>query len=444
MSTPAAAPARRVVPRGTLAVGAGLAALGISSFGFLALAARGLSSDAFAELSVVWTVLFTLGPGLFLPLEQEVARELAAGAGGHGVLRRAAALSALLAVLLTLVTLAATSWVRGQLLGGESGLFVAMILANAALAVVHPSRGLLAGTGRFGRYGLQLGVDGVLRMVGAGVLLAAGVTDVTWYGATLVVSQLVAVGVSLLGLRRAPATVTADDERGRAVAAGSVRALAAAVGLMVVGALAAQGLANLGTLLVKAWSEPGGAAGRFLTALVLARVPLFLFAALQASLLPGLAEMFARHDLAGVRRAMTRLLAVLVVLAGLGTLVIATLGPDIAALLFGSDYRSERAPLTLLSAGSGVYLVAAAVAQLLLALRARGAYAAGWVMSVAAFAVAVALPGSLPIRVSVAFLIGSGVALVWFALALRRAWRAHPASGPGAVATPVTAADVAP
>lgn len=440
MSPPAAAPTRRVVPRGTVAVAGGLAALGISSFGFLALAARGLSTDAFAELSVVWTVLFTLGPGLFLPLEQEVARELAAGGAGRGVVRRAAVLSALLALLLTLVTLAATGWVRGQLLGGETGLFVAMILANAALAVVHPSRGLLAGTGRFGRYGLQLGVDGVLRMVGAGVLVAAGVTDVTWYGGVLVVSQLVAVAVSLVGLQRAP--VTADDDgRTRALAAGSVRALAAAVALMVVGALAAQGLANLGTLLVKAWSEPGGAAGRFLTALVLARIPLFLFAALQASLLPGLAEMFARHDLAGVRRAMTRLLAVLVALGGLGTLVIASFGPDIAAILFGSDYRSERAPLTVLSAGSGIYLVAAAVAQILLALRSRGAYAAGWLVSLVAFAAAVALPGSLPMRVSVAFLVGSAVALLWFALALRRAWRAHPGA---ATVDPLTAADVAP
>ena len=68
---------RLPLPAGVVGVGGGLVVLGVCSYAFLALAGRALSPADFATLSVLWALVYTVGPGLFLPLEQEVARALA-------------------------------------------------------------------------------------------------------------------------------------------------------------------------------------------------------------------------------------------------------------------------------------------------------------------------------------------------------------------------------
>src|SRR5690554_1985048 len=100
------------LPEGTFSVGMGLVANGIGAYAFTALAARGLGHEAFSPLAVMWTAVFLAAPGLFLPLEQEVSRTVAArrarGEGASAVVRQAAVIGgALLAVVVvgTLVSL---------------------------------------------------------------------------------------------------------------------------------------------------------------------------------------------------------------------------------------------------------------------------------------------------------------------------------------------------
>src|SRR5205814_10299032 len=82
--------ARRMVPEGTFAVGAGLAISGITAYGFQILAFRGLSKPDYAALNALWVFVFVLAPGVFLPLEQEVGRAVSArrvrGVGGGPVI----------------------------------------------------------------------------------------------------------------------------------------------------------------------------------------------------------------------------------------------------------------------------------------------------------------------------------------------------------------------
>ena len=44
----------------------------------LVLSARALGHEAYAPLSVLWALVFLVGPGFFLPIEQEIGRALAA------------------------------------------------------------------------------------------------------------------------------------------------------------------------------------------------------------------------------------------------------------------------------------------------------------------------------------------------------------------------------
>ena len=83
--------ALRWCPKERSSVGAGLAVSGITTYGFQILAFRGLSKPNYAALNALWVFVFVLAPGVFLPLEQEVGRALAArrvrGVGGGPVVR---------------------------------------------------------------------------------------------------------------------------------------------------------------------------------------------------------------------------------------------------------------------------------------------------------------------------------------------------------------------
>ena len=66
------------MPEGTFAVGAGLAVAGVTTYLFQILAFRGLSKPDYGALNALWVFVFVLAPGIFLPLEQEVGRAIAA------------------------------------------------------------------------------------------------------------------------------------------------------------------------------------------------------------------------------------------------------------------------------------------------------------------------------------------------------------------------------
>src|ERR1700687_1353329 len=98
--------AKQPLPEGTFAVGAGLMVAGITTYGFQILGFRALSKTDYAALNALWVFVFVLAPGIFLPLEQEVGRAIAArrvrGVGGGPVVRRAGLLGGVFSVALAL------------------------------------------------------------------------------------------------------------------------------------------------------------------------------------------------------------------------------------------------------------------------------------------------------------------------------------------------------
>ena len=135
--------ARRMVPEGTFAVGAGLAVSGVTTYGFQILAFRGLSKPDYAALNALWVFVFVLAPGVFLPLEQEVGRALSArrvrGIGGGPVVRRAGMIGAAFSVALALgiIGLSATTGVVQHKFNGHIGLVVCLVVALCQANAAH-------------------------------------------------------------------------------------------------------------------------------------------------------------------------------------------------------------------------------------------------------------------------------------------------------------------
>ena len=404
-----------LVPPGTVAVGGGLVILGLASYVYLAIAGHTLDTAGMSSVAVLWSIAFAVGPGLFFPIEQEITRLVAGravrGDGAGPVLSRGALLAAAILAALLLVLFAAAEPLARRLFDGDTEMVWVLAGAFVGLALAHTTRGVLAGTGAFGWYGAQLSVDGALRMGIAAVLGASGVDSPVWFGLVLVISPIASVLVTV------PAVISRASPGANVIWLDLCRGL----GLLTVTALLSQLLVNIAVVDVRLLAPADVAsAAALLSALVLVRVPLFLFASLQASLLSGLSTAVASGDRRTYRHLLTRTLSVVTALGVIGIGVVITAGPWLTVRLFDAPDVLGRADFGWLGFGTLAYLWAMVLGQGVLALGRHRDQALAWVLGIAVLAAVTLAPGDVVTRVEVGYAVGAFVVAVTLAVVLAR------------------------
>lgn len=406
----------KALPPGTKMVAIGTVVLGAASYVHLAVAGHSLSTADMAGVSVLWTIVMSIGMGLFFPLEQELTRIVAAravhGQGAAPVLRRAALLTCgFLTVVLGLLAAFARP-VANTFFHGDLPLVAALGGAFIGLALTFMTRGVLAGLGRFNAYGAQLAVDGGLRILLALGCGAAGLHSALAFSLILAVAPLIAFAVTLPTTIRAslpgPPISWPDLVRGFGPLIGSTLLAQMMVNAVV---MSTQLLAPTEIALVAA----------LLNALVLARVPLFVFAALQASLLSGLATLTAAGDRAGFLRMLRKACLVVSVLAGCGGIPAVLIGPWLIRILFAAPDVLTHLDFFWLSLGTLCYLLAMVLGQALIVQHRHRAQLACWLVGTAVLCGVTALPGGVATRVTVAFAAGTAATALSMLWALRGA-----------------------
>jgi O-antigen/teichoic acid export membrane protein len=145
---------------------------------------------------------------------------------------------------------------------------------------------------------------------------------------------------------------------------------------------------------------------------------LFLFQAVQAALLPRLTRLAARGDLVEFKIGFRRLVVLVIGVGVFGTIGAFLFGPFFLDLVYGGGI--DRRTLTLLALASAIYMMALAIAQAVIALRGHRLVALGWLLSFLSYVLcAWKVSQDLFLRVEVALVVSSTVALVSFALSLR-------------------------
>jgi O-antigen/teichoic acid export membrane protein len=407
------------LPEGTLAVGAGLIVSGITSYVFLAISARALGPERYAPLGVLWALTYVVCPGVFLPLEQEVGRALssrrAKGLGGGPLIRRAALAGGVAAAVLIGATAATGPLSLTHLFDDKFLLLVALIVALAGYYVEFLVRGVLSGNARFKSYGVILGAEAFLRALACLALAVVGIDTVGPYGIIIGLAPIVA---TLIGVRRERNLITPGPDA-------PWSELSSALGYLLAGSVMAQLLVNAGVFAVQILATPdqrgpGGVAGRFLNGLIIARVPLFMFQAVQAALLPKLAHLAGagRHD--DFRTGLKRLLAVVVGIGSLATVTAFAIGPFVVTTLFGKGFELSHTDLAYLAGASAIYMLALALAQALIALANYSRVVLGWGAGLVAFVGVTAIGEELLPRVEHGFLAGSVAAALVMAVSVHQ------------------------
>ncbi|HET6560434.1 MAG TPA: hypothetical protein VFG72_01035 [Marmoricola sp.] len=393
------------VVSGTGIVGAGVVVAGVSTYLFLSLAGRTLGPTAFGPVSVLWAMVFVIGPGLFLPIQQELSRVIAGQrprrVGGHA-LRTVGGLASVMALVTAGASVVARGWITDHLLGGETALLWCFVGAIVSYAVMFLCRGVFSGLGDYRDVGRLIALESLCRLL-IGALLAAGDPTPTDFGVAIALAPLASAAlVSAMGRRLAlpPGTPVA------------VGATVVGLSWLVAGSLLAQLLANAGPLAVQLLADEGQAAeaGRFLSALVVARVALYLFQAAQATVLPNLAALVASGQVSRVRRGVRDLVVISVVLVLVTTAGAAVLGGWAVRLLFGSGFAVEDTTMAILTFASGVHVLAATLNQAVIASGGHRLAAGAWLAGCAAYAAGTTLSADLFRRVEVGYLLGVCVA----------------------------------
>ena len=391
------------LPEGTVAVGGGLLVNGLAAYAFITLASRDLGPEAYTPVGLLWALSFLLGPGFFQPLEQEVARIVAARSDRRigPVVRTAGCVGASMVGLLGVLALLLGDRIRHDLFDGHGLLLVGLLLVLVGLGIGHLVRGVLAGLGRFGGYARYFIGDGVGRLVIVLVLVATA-GGVGAYGLAVGFAPFIGVALALAGQRELSLEGPAEP----------VGAFSRALGALLVASVATALVLNVSPLAVELLAGPDQAddPGRFLNALLIARVPLFFFQAVQASLLPRLSALVGAGRFDELVHVFRRLLGLVVGIGGLAVAVCALFGARIVEFAFGADFAVERQDMVLLAGSSAVLMVALSFAQALMACRAQGRMALAWVLGLAAFPLVVALGDDLFLRVELGLLATVSVA----------------------------------
>ena len=402
------------LPEGTIPVGIGLFIAGFTSYAFFKVGQLALGKEDFKPIVALWFTTFALVPGFFMPVEQELGRALAhrraLKQGGRPVVRRMLPLTVGLAAILIIGIAASSSWLTQDMFDGHWVVTLALVLSISFYAPMHLARGIASGSGRFVAYGTVMAVDGLVRITACVLLWQLGVTSVGAYALAVAVSPLVAASVVFVRGE------TKTDDGPPA----TYSEITPNLGWLLLGTIMAAALVNAGPLGVDFLANASDAekVTAFGNGVLLSRVPLFLFQAVQAALLPRLARLAAKGDLEEFRHGFSLLLKVVTAVAVLGTVGSFVLGPPILTMVYEGGL--DRRTLTLLALASGMYMLALAVSQGVIALQGHKFVAVGWLSAMIGFlAVTTFASDDLFLRVELGLVAGSTVALAVFSYAFR-------------------------
>jgi O-antigen/teichoic acid export membrane protein len=410
---------RTPLPEGTIPVGIALLIAGVATYAFFKVGTVAVGgADEFAPIASMWFAVFALAPGFFLPLEQELGRALshrrAIGEGGRPVVRRVVGLGGVLVAIVTLCILALSPLIATSYFDGDWFMVVALIAAFAAYAPAHMARGVCSGSGRFREYAVIMGSDGIVRIILCVVLAVIGVTAVGAYGLAIAISPLFAVAYvyQRKGLRTDPGPPA------------ELREVTPNLGWLLIGSVCAATLLNAGPIAASLLAPEGS--NELITAfsygVLLSRIPLFLFQAVQAALLPRLSQQAARREFTEFRSGLRRLMVVVLGVGLVGTIGAFVLGPWALRLVYDVDLSGRT--LAMLSLSSAVYMLALATAQAVIALQGHALVALGWVVGVVTFLLGTWLSADEVFRrIEIGLVLSSLAALAAFALALRHRLR---------------------
>jgi O-antigen/teichoic acid export membrane protein len=377
--------------RGARILSIGIAATGLFTFLYFAVASHVLAPDPYGSVALLWSILFVVISVIYRPVEQLLSRTIAGrrarGLHGGHPLRMPLAIQAGFAAGFAALALA----LRPQLeeLFASAALSWIFLGAGVAYAASYFARGYFAGHQWFGLYGGLVLFESVSRVcfpVAVAIGLATGQTAVALGILAAPLASLLVVPWAITRHSRLDATAPPPDPAELSLRAGGSFALAVAAIQ-----LGEQTLLNAGVIIADGVAS-AAVAGAVFNVLLITRAPLQLFQSVQTSLLPHLTGLEETEGHEAFARAIRVTMLAIAGFAGAVALGLLAVGPQVMQLVFGDDTDFGRVGLMVVAVGMGVHLMAGTLNQAALARGRATAAALIWLAVAGAFVAWMLLP----------------------------------------------------
>jgi len=397
-------------PKGALAFGdssvlaLGSLVSGLAAYAFIAVGARSVGSEAFAAVTVLWT-LWAMSAAVFtFPVQHWVIRTIEADGGEVGV--RAALRTLGFATITVSVLLGLVSWLFRFNLFGDGGLAFPIMAAIVPIGTVFMglNRGVLSARRQFRSTALAIAGENLIRATAAlAVKTAIGL------GWALIGGF--AIGLFWPSSYRLEKSGTSKFERSPLVFVGGVAG----------GSLVGQIVLTSGPLVLAIIGGlPGQITGLF-SALALFRAPYMIAIGVTPRMTAWLTRTVLDNGQVAVRGLTHKAIFAALILLPIAGVLGATIGPDVLKLVFGPGVILSAYTTALVAAGSAVAIFTLLVTLLMLAAARSGSISVAWALG-AAGGTAVVLSGiGSPVNtVAAAFLTAEIIALAALSVAALR------------------------
>jgi O-antigen/teichoic acid export membrane protein len=357
---------KSAIPEGTISIGAGMGIGAITAYISVILINKAVGGDsAYAGFGAFWSLIFVVGPGLFLPLEQEIARavshRLAQKDGAKPFLKLAFSIAIVIALIVGAIFAAFSPVFINHVFHNNGKLQIGFIIGIISFAFLHCSRGIFSGNHKFNSYGASLAVEGSIRFVIVLALSLMGVKDVGTYGIVMGLTPLLAVipfiwTINKLSTKGTPA---------------SKRELGTALSFLVTSSILSQALAYSPLFITSVIEGENGTTSRFFTnAFFIARIPVIGFMAIAAALLPKLSSYHSKGEHTEFRTRFRKLFLLVIALCFIGIGGIALFGSALGKILFGEEkFGLNTSHFIVLAIGSCIFLLAQTLTSACIALQ---------------------------------------------------------------------------
>ena len=381
----------------TTALTAGTIGSGLAAYGFVAVGTRSVGAEAFAPVSVLWSLWALSAAAITFPVQHWVIRTVEASGDERAVWAAAPSVWAATGLAGALV-LGGTGAVAEPLFGRPGMAFPVMAACLPVGSVLMGfNRGVLAARGRFGATALALLGENVLRLVLALVAMAAvGSEGLGWI---LVAGFAVAVLWPRTVVHRRPTGEVA-------------RPPMSLLGGLAAANVAAQTVLTSGPIVLSLLGGDPVAVTTLFAVLAILRAPHVVAVGVTARLMAPLTRLAAMGDRASLRRTEHLVGWTTLGVAGIGVAVGPWVLPAVTELVFGVGEEIPAAATALLTAG-GVVAVAGVVQMLVLLAEGRGReLLRAWLVALVVGAGMLVLPWDPVTRVAAAFAAAEVLALV--------------------------------
>ena len=389
----------------------GIGALALGSYFLLAITSRALSPHEYSMFAAFWSVVMGLILGATAPLETFGLGTTSITEDKVQIDRQFVDAIRLVFSIVLILILLILPWSVPRVFDGHWSFLIATVLAVVGFLFTYGARGILIVEHKSIRYAQLMSLESLLRILLTLLLIAVIGAAGSSVALAVALAAVITGALSYYSVRFHFELKIRSSNLGFNNTGTFTPLLVASMATLL--------LLNLGPFVVQYLAgAQAAAAGVFLNALTLSRIPIMLGPVLQARLVPSVVAILSREQFPTLFKLIGKGLRTLIIGGLIFVVTFSLFGNLVIDLLFGGTTKLNHLDFALLAIPTVLYLFAVTFQSVLVALKETRSIAKAWSAGLGFYFLALLIPIDAILKVEIAGVIAmlAVVALLFFQL----------------------------